>query len=114
MNLDAEELDELEGLSDADLAALIRAALAKFRGGKRNAEDDVETGTPSKGGPSAATLETVASQRANTSAANDSAQRLREQGLSERRIREILHPSSASAADRAGAAKLIPGLDRLP
>ena len=48
-------------------------------------------------------------------AATDSAQRmrLREMGLSERRIREILTPSPVSDADRERTAALIPGIDRL-
>ncbi len=40
LNLDAEELDELEGLSDEELAALIRASLAKFRSKRSGAEDN--------------------------------------------------------------------------
>lgn len=106
MSLSADELEELEGLSDAELAKAVRDSLSKFR--SKGARDDGElpppqTGTPSKGGPSTSTLET----------ANDSAQRLRELGLSERRIREIQQPFSASEADRAAAAALIPGMDRL-
>lgn len=51
--------------------------------------------------------------RKGASISEDSAQRLRELGVSDRRIREILHPHSATAADNEAAAAMIPSLGRL-
>jgi hypothetical protein len=118
MSLSAEELDEFDGMDDESLTKVIRDSLAKFRskrGAKDNDLDDADTGGLEHSGRSTGTLETPASQRANTNtvAAADSAQRLREMGLSDRRIREIMNPSTTSAADRRAADKLIPGLGRL-
>jgi len=113
MSATADELDEMCGMDDATLAKYVRDSLAKFRASR--AEDDLENAdpsTPRKGGPSTSTLENPASRAANGSA-NDSAERLRSLGLSERHIREIQNPTSVSADDHAAAAKLIKGYDRL-
>jgi hypothetical protein len=117
MSLSADELSEFEGMSDADLTKAIRDSLATFRAKRAEAEDDLEQADPSTaghGGRSTSTLETTASQRAGTlQATQDSAQRLREYGLSERRITEILNPSSVSESDRIAADKLVKGYNRL-
>lgn len=81
-------------------------------------DDDLPNADPSTaahGGRSVSTLETSGSERENTSTvtATDSVQRLRELGVSSRRIHEILHPHSASAADNEAAAAMIPSLKRL-
>lgn len=116
---DAEELEALEGLSDAELVKLVRDGFSKFRRGRDKedpeAEDEPDVGGLRHGAPSNATLETGASRTANRNpGASDSAQRLRELGLSESRIQEILsQPSNVSDADRTAADKLIPNLRRL-
>lgn len=89
MSLSADELDEFEAMSDADLAKCVRDSLAAFRAKRAEAEDDAEDPTASEragtlreteddaedppastggarhGAPSTATLETRGSQRAN-------------------------------------------------
>lgn len=48
MSLSADELDELEGMSDADLTKTIRDSLAAYRTKRSKAEDDVEDPTASE------------------------------------------------------------------
>jgi hypothetical protein len=104
----ADEIEEFEGLSDTDLAALIRASLKKFRA--RDNEPDAEDDDP----PANATTTGVrGGPKEGSKVAQDAAATLRMYGLSESVIRESVHPHDTSAADRRGAARLIPGLDRL-
>lgn len=78
MSLSADELDELDGMSDADLTKTIRDSLAAYRTKRTEAEDDAEDppadpSTPAHGGRSTSTLETGRSRSGNVNPANDSA-----------------------------------------
>lgn len=111
INLSSDELDELEAMSDGDLAELVRGSLRKFRGkSKAEAEDDIPGADPSSaghGGRSESTLETPASQRAGTiRATEDSAQRAaRERMLSAARQHEA-SAGTLAATDSARQAAI--------
>lgn len=67
INLNSDELDDLEGMSDADLAELVRGSLRKFRGKKSGADDaedpPPDTSAAGHGGKSVSTLEKPFSQK---------------------------------------------------
>ena len=78
MTLSADELDEFEGMSDADLTKVIRDSLASFRAKRAEGEDDdlpdADPSTPAHGGRTTSTLETGRSRSGNVNpGATDSA-----------------------------------------
>jgi len=116
INLNSDELDDLEQLSDGDLAELVRGALKKFRGKSKagaEAEDDLAEADPSTaghGGRSESTLETTASQRAGTIRATEDRAMVQQTHDAAR----LLHESRLQQDERdAEAAKLIPSYRRL-
>jgi hypothetical protein len=118
LHCSADELDLMDAMNDEDLVKTVRDSLAQFRAGKT--ADDLEPGTPSKGGKSVPTLETVASRAANTSA-NDAARAAHRRAASDMSLTAADRASHRLAADDYHAdeqrtkatAKIIPGYDRL-
>jgi hypothetical protein len=112
---DAEELESLEGLSDADLVKLVRDGFSKFRRGRDSdpdAEDDeTDEGGLRHGAPSKATLETQGSRSGNVNpgGATDSAMAAATRAAALQAYDARLREDERTAE----AAKLIPGYGRL-
>lgn len=115
MSLSADELDELEGMSDADLTKTIRDSLAAYRTKRSEAEDDAEDppADPSSaghGGRTTSTLETGRSRSGNVNpGARDSAAVLATQESARQTHEARLRQDERDAE----AEKLIPGYRRL-
>ena len=111
MTLSADELDEFEGMSDADLTKVIRDSLASFRA--KRAEDDLDEAdpsTPAHGGRSTSTLETGRSRSGNVNpgGATDSAISATQDAARQTHEARLRQNERDTEAER-----LIPGYRRL-
>jgi hypothetical protein len=114
----ADDVALWDAMSDEDLVKTVRDSLAAFKAGR--AADDLEPGTPSKGGRSTATIETPASRSANDAARATHRAAARNTNLTAadraaHRLAAGLAGDFAAEEQRTKTmARIIPGYDRLP
>lgn len=112
---DAEELESLEKLSDAELCALVRDGFSKFRRGRDkdpDAEDEPDVGGLKHGAPSNASLESGASRTANRNPGATDSARAAIQHTQD--VARQAYEARLQEDERiAEAEKLVPGIGRL-